>query len=151
MGLLQRVKARSARDRAQLSKHGVYHAGGEAVPGLFRQFHALIDGCMGGNAIEKEKLKRAETERDPNLTIELSSRPLEKVLQYLVEPNLPAQNAQHQCCSKIAIRGRERADFLAAQQVIGMEWDVRFPSLNGHENAEGCFARGRDLQTRHST
>ena len=42
------------------------------MPRLFCQLHALIDGGVGGNAIEKPQLKCAEAERDPDFRVELA-------------------------------------------------------------------------------
>ena len=59
----------------------------------------------------------------------------------MVEPNLPAEHAQHQGRGQIAVGGRESVDGLAAQQIVG----VGLAALDGHENLEGGLASGRDL------
>ena len=48
------------------------------MTGLPGEFHALVNGCVGRNAIEVPQLKGAKTERDEHFGIELGIGALKK-------------------------------------------------------------------------
>ena len=77
---------------------------------------------------------------DRDFGIEFGSRLLDEKLELLIETNLPAENAEHESCSQMAIGGRECVDRFRTQQIIG----VSFAALDGQQNIEGGFARWRD-------
>ena len=56
---------------------------------LLGQFYALVDRCAGGNAIQMEQLKRAETKRDPNFSVKFGIGVFEQGVQLVVEANSP--------------------------------------------------------------
>ena len=98
------------------------------MAGLPRQLHALADGRVGGNAIEKEKLKCAQSKRGKDLRIEFGARFLKEVLQLRVQPDLPAKHTEHQHGGQVAVGRRERVNSPRAQQVIR----VSSSTLDGH-------------------
>ncbi len=109
------------------------------MAGPFGQLDALIDGCVGGNAIEKAQLKRAHAESDRDLRIEFFSGFGEE-FQLVIEEDLPAEHAEHESCGQMAVGGRERVDGSRAQQIIR----VRVAALDSQQDFEGGFTCGRD-------
>ena len=107
---------------------------------LFRQLHALIDGGVSGNAIEKLQLKGAEAESDENFRIEPGIGTFQSRANLGIQPDLPAKHAQHQGGRQIAVGDAERIDFLASEQIVR----VGLAALDGEKNVEGSLARGRD-------
>src|SRR5579862_4150297 len=97
------------------------------MPRLFRQFHTVVDGGMGRNAIEEEKLEGAEAKSNQHFLIELCVWALQQGLDLPIEPNLPTQHAEHQRCSKVSIRWRKLIDSFPAQQVVA----VRLSAFDG--------------------
>ena len=134
--LLKEVNGRSARE---LAEDGVDHAGGEAMAGLNGQLNALADGGVGGNAVEQEKLKGAETESYKDFGIEFGIGTLEERSKLVVEANLPAEDAEDESCDEIAVGGRESVYGVAAEQIAGVGWSA----LDSQENLKRCSAGWR--------
>ena len=107
------------------------------MTGLLGQFHALVDGGTGGNAIQMQYLKCAQTQRDKNFSIELGVGMLEEGLNLVVEEDLPAKHAEDEGCGEVAVRRGERVDGFAAKQIVGM----RLAAFDCQQNVEGRFAR----------
>src|ERR1035441_10904245 len=93
--LVQRSAQRSSVVRSTaprgITKNCVDHSGGKAMARLFCEFHALIDGGVGGNAVEKLQLESAEAEGDEDFRIEPRVGTLEQGANLLIEPDLPAK------------------------------------------------------------
>ncbi len=77
---------------------------------LFGQLHALIDGGVRGNAIEKAQWKAPRRRAIRTSGSSLRVGTLEQRANLLVQTNLPAKHAQHQRRGQIAVRGCERVD-----------------------------------------
>ena len=134
--LFRKIEAR----RAKFAQNRVDHAGCEAVTGMFGQLYALVDGCVGGDAVHLQNLESAQAQGNPDFGVEFGVGAFEQNLKLMIEPNLPAENAQHQRHRQVAVLGREYIDGFAAEKIVG----VRLAALHGHENREGCLASGRD-------
>jgi len=84
------------------------------MAGLLGEFHALIDGGAGGNAIHVENLKCAKAQGNADLCIKLGVRALEQGLKLMVELDLPAEYAEHHGGGEVAVRNRKRVDGFAS-------------------------------------
>ena len=122
-----RARIAQPRNARQLAQHRVDHAGGEAVTGVLGQLHALVNRGARRDAVHIQNLKRAQPQDDLNLRVELGVGPGEQRMKLMIEQNLPAQYAQHERRSQVAVRSRESVDCPAAQQLIG----VRLPAFDG--------------------
>ena len=111
------------------------------MPGLLGQFHALINGGARRNAVQMQKLKSAQPQRNQNLRHRAWRWGVSAGLQLAVELNLPAQHAQHQRRCQIAVGARKSVDGLAAQQIVG----VRLAPLNRQQNLKCRLARWGDV------
>ena len=114
------------------------------MPCPLRKFHALINRGMGRNPIQMQQLKRPHAQSDPHFRIELCIGMLQQRPNLLVQPNLPAQHAQHQRRRQIPIRRRQRIHARLAQQFVR----VRTPALNSKQNVESNFSRWGNVRPR---
>src|SRR5271157_1848482 len=137
--LLQKSVPRSCAPRSA-AKNRIHHPGGEAMPRLFCEFHALIDGSVVGNAVEKSELENAEAESDQDFRIEPGIGMFQQRPRQLVQENLPAKHAQHQSRRQMTVRWRELVDLIGPQEIVS----VVLAAFDSQKNAESGLARWRD-------
>ena len=110
----QGFSAETIAARGRCAQDRIHHARGKPMPGLLGQLHALVDRRMRRNAIEKPE---AET-RPGAAAISTSASSfafgrLSSGRRFVVEPDLPAQHAEHQRRGQVAVGGRKRSQHSA--------------------------------------
>src|SRR5271156_7114939 len=95
-----------ARKPRQLAKDGVYHTSSKRLSRLLSQFHALADGRVGRNAIQIQKLERAQTQSGLDYGCKPGIWPSQQGSNARVELHLPTQRAEHEGRRQRAILSR---------------------------------------------
>src|SRR5438105_7272782 len=67
------------------------------------EFDGFVNGCVGGNAVEVEKLKGAEAEREDNGFSKFLVRAGKEFLNACVEGDLPPQDPHYESGDKVAV------------------------------------------------
>ena len=123
-----------------VAQDSVDHAGCVRVAAGAREFDALVERSVRGDAVEVDELEGAEAERDGDSIGEALIGALEEGLNAGVEGDLTAEGAKDKRRGEVAVFGRELCGVRRVEEIVA----VALPCCDEGEDVKRGEARGRD-------